>query len=1544
MELALAEATAMEAAIVWRAQTILETLRHDELDSWLHRVGLAGGIGELKSETERMETVVNGVKGRAVGNKPLARSLARVKELMYGADDVVDELDYYRIQHQVEGATFAPATVPEVMVGYVDLGGGEQIDASANTGISNNSVRKNRSRERDNFRIVPPVNGQPAQAECIDCGTLVTWGHGTSVLRKHLNSARCKNKRKNKCAATEQTLNPQSDGDGVRNITAISTNDSEARKRMRIEENVATTHPWNIAEYSKRINEIALELQSIRGNVIEYLKDSVGSSDQHHSNTSDTRVRTSSALTGKVYGRDNEKDRIIGVIKGAKSDHITVLPIVGMVGVGKTALAKLVYNDPIVERQFERIWVWVSNVFDEVRVTREILDVVTLDSHEGYPRNKYNYEGLSNYSKLQEILKKHMACWSKRFLLVLDDVSDCMDNSRWNELLYVLGSTQAKGNVIIVTVRNLPVAQRIGTIEPIKLEALQNDDFWLLFKARAFGDNNDQEYPDIGRQIVAKLKGNPLAAESVVEMLRDHPTIDHWKSILKDGVWESLQVHGGIMTALKISFYEMPYHLQQCFLFCSIFPSNHQFCIDSLVNMWISLGFAKSIDIGRDYFNVLVNSCFFEKVGTIVVMCGIMYEFARLVSKTEFATIDGLEGKEVLPTIRHFSVLTDLVYLKDEQGIILRNVKFEEKLQSILSSVKRLRTLVLIGGCDSSFSQSFNTFMSNSINCIHLRYLKLENDGSNEALLISLSKFYHLEVVDVGHRGNVDGMNGHVRSRHFVQTREECRPSFPVLAGTSVTCLQTIHLEDCEGRERLPSLESLSSLRKLKLRNMHEVMEALIPSLEELVLIDMPMLERCCCNSVRELNSSLRVLEIRTCYLLKVFPLFETCENFEIELEPWLPHVSELTIHDCPYLTVPHPLPPSTSSCKLSITKFSTLPTIEGSSNGELKIGRFALSGPGETLTVLDNKILSFRNLMALTSLRLWNCKDLTSIFLEGFRQLVSLKNLEIGKSFKNCSWDVPPAHTHEHMAAANFDALPSLECLRIEQCGITGGWLSVILQNVRALQKLSIEVCNQISGLLIEGKENSLSNLISAPCALSPRNPDDASIWSYPDKLLRIPSHVVPSLKEMAIHCCRELTFQGNTEGFSGFTSLEHLWISDCTQLISSLVHKNESANLANGRWLLPRSLGVLHVSNVSLETLQPCFPEDVTLLTKLELSSVSELKSLQLYSCTTLEKLKIEDCNSLEVLEGVQSLGSLRCLKVSKIPSLESLRLCSCTALEKLKIVDCDSLEVLEGVQSLGSLRSLKVSEIPSLESLRLCSCTALEKLKIVDCHSLEALEGMQSLRGLRCLEVSEIPRLKSLPLHSCTALEELGIGRCPSLYALEGVQSLGSLRCLEVSEIPGIPQCLESLSTQGYELCPRLETFCIDIYSFLTVSFCKHLTSLKCLRFIPSEYCIDDFDDSRLTGEQETALQLLTSLQELRFDGSHGLSDLPVGLHSLPSLKRLEINDCPRISRLPERGLPPSLEELEVRWCSEELTEQCRMLATGKLTVKIDWKYVY
>ena len=48
-------------------------------------------------------------------------------------------------------------------------------------------------------------------------------------------------------------------------------------------------------------------------------------------------------------------------------------------------------------------------------------------------------------------------------------------------------------------------------------------------------------------------------------------------------------------------------------------------------------------------------------------------------------------------------------------------------------------------------------------------------------------------------------------------------------------------------------------------------------------------------------------------------------------------------------------------------------------------------------------------------------------------------------------------------------------------------------------------------------------------------------------------------------------------------------------------------------------------------------------------------------------------------------------------------------------------------------------------------------------------------------------------------------------------------------------------------------------------------------------------------RLTDEQESALQALAFLEELQFKNCSDHEDLPMGLHSLSSLKRLEIIHC-------------------------------------------------
>ena len=91
--------------------------------------------------------------------------------------------------------------------------------------------------------------------------------------------------------------------------------------------------------------------------------------------------QTGSIITeSKVYGRDEDKEKIIEhlVEVVADSDDISVYPIVGLGGLGKTTLAQMVFNDERVIRHFElRIWVCISEDFSVKRIIKAIIESVT---------------------------------------------------------------------------------------------------------------------------------------------------------------------------------------------------------------------------------------------------------------------------------------------------------------------------------------------------------------------------------------------------------------------------------------------------------------------------------------------------------------------------------------------------------------------------------------------------------------------------------------------------------------------------------------------------------------------------------------------------------------------------------------------------------------------------------------------------------------------------------------------------------------------------------------------------------------------------------------------------------------------------------------------------------------------------------------------------------------------------------------------------------------------------------------------------------------
>ncbi|KAL0907623.1 hypothetical protein M5K25_022042 [Dendrobium thyrsiflorum] len=310
-----------------------------------------------------------------------------------------------------------------------------------------------------------------------------------------------------------------------------------------------------------------------------------------------------------VFGREKEKIKIIQLLMSQYEKDNVIIPIVGMGGVGKTTLAQLVFNDPMVCRHFSpKIWVCVSVKFDVLRVTKEIVKSIIKSSID---------EDNNNLNDLHCILKE--ALFDKKFLLILDDVWNERPDM-WETLLapfYGIGMGK-----IIVTTRSMSVARIMQTVSPLKLECLHEENSWLLFQRHAFyGWEPDQQlnFEQIGRGIIKKCGGLPLALKAIGGFLRYEFKEHIWRDVLNNNLWELEETKNLILPALRISYNYLPAHLKPCFVYASLCPKDYSFSKLEMTGMWIAQGYIQLAgrkglleDLAFEYFEDLVRRSLFE--------------------------------------------------------------------------------------------------------------------------------------------------------------------------------------------------------------------------------------------------------------------------------------------------------------------------------------------------------------------------------------------------------------------------------------------------------------------------------------------------------------------------------------------------------------------------------------------------------------------------------------------------------------------------------------------------------------------------------------------------------------------------------------------------------------------------------------------------------------------------------------------------------------------------------------------------------------------
>ena len=99
-----------------------------------------------------------------------------------------------------------------------------------------------------------------------------------------------------------------------------------------------------------------------------------------------------------------------------------------------------------------------------------------------------------------------------------------------------------------------------------------------------------------------------------------NPEID-WPSFLENDLLNITQKEKGILSTLKLSYDHLPTPFEPCFAYCSLFPKDHEFDVQTLITMWIAQGLIKSPnqnqnleDTGYElYVMDLVSRSFFQE-------------------------------------------------------------------------------------------------------------------------------------------------------------------------------------------------------------------------------------------------------------------------------------------------------------------------------------------------------------------------------------------------------------------------------------------------------------------------------------------------------------------------------------------------------------------------------------------------------------------------------------------------------------------------------------------------------------------------------------------------------------------------------------------------------------------------------------------------------------------------------------------------------------------------------------------------------------------
>ncbi|KAF5775812.1 putative virus X resistance protein-like, coiled-coil [Helianthus annuus] len=1091
-----------------------------------------------------------------------------------------------------------------------------------------------------------------------------------------------------------------------------------------------------------------------------------------------------------VVGREVEKEQLLKKLlgdDGSSQDNFSVLPIVGMGGVGKTTLARLLYNDTKVQRHFEpKAWVCVSDDFDIFKISNTIFQSVTTTENKKF----------EDLDKLQIAIVEHFK--GKRFLLVVDDVWS-ENYSDWENLVRPFHSC-APGSRIIMTTRKGQLLKQIGFHNVDRLKSLSSEDALRLFAVNALGVDNFDSHMTLklqGEGIVKKCGCLPLALKAIGRLLRTKTDREDWDEVLNSEIWDveigsttengkDVENRGKIVPALRISYHELSADLKQLFAYCSLFPKDFLFDKEELVSLWMAEGFLNPSEsperLGRGYFEILFSRSFFQHAPndeSLFIMHDLMNDLATFVAGEFFLRFDNhtKTKTEALAKYRHMSFTREkyVGYQKFEAFKGAKSLRTflavslgvnkgwgycylsSKILNDLLPELTLLRVLSLSCFEISEVPEFIGTLK-------HLRYLNLSRTNIKE-LPENVGNLYNLQTLIVSECLGLTKLPKSFlnlkRLRHL-DIRYTPLEKLPLGIG-ELESLQTLTKIIIEGDDgfAINELKGLTNLHgKVSIEGLHKVQSAKDAREANLSLKRITGLELQWVDVFD--GSRMDTLEEEVLNELK--PNSDTLKTLSIvsyggtQISNW---VGDRSFHELVNVSI--------RGCRkcASLPPFGLLPSLK----------RLLIRGMDEVkiigLELTGNDVNAFRSLEVLTFEDMSGWEGWSTINEGSAAVFPCLKELYV----KKCP----------QLINVSLQALPSLKVLEIDTCG--DGVLTSLVQVASSVTKLRI---SSILGLTYE-------------------------VWRGVIRYLK-------EVEELSIWGCDEIKYlwESETEASKLLVRLKELSLHRCSGLVS-LEEKEEDDNFGSSTSLLSlRSLKVYSCSSIK----RLCCPNSIESLEIIGCSIITDVY-LPKEGGNKLKSVRIGDCDKLEGKINNTSMPMLETLYIRAWENLRSIsELSNSTHLTKLDIDCCPHIVSLPELQ-LSNLTFLSINDCKRLVSLpELKNLALLKDLKIRWCPGIDvSIHGGRWPPKLCSLEIGGLKKPISEwgDLNFPTSLVDLTLSHEPHVRNFSQLSHL-------------FPSSLTSLDITGFE---KLESLSMGL---------QHLTSLQHLEIW---YCpkVNDLPDMLL-----------------------------------------------------------------------------------------------